>query len=238
MKRFKPLIGVLPLWDEEKKSLWMLPGYLEGIREAGGLPFVFPFTSKEEELRQLLALCEGVLFTGGQDVSPGLYQEAPLEGLIEGCEKRDEMEGMVLSLCMEEDKPILGICRGIQFINVAMGGTLYQDLPLQHPSEVDHRQSPPYDLPIHEVRIAAGTPLKDCLGREIIGVNSCHHQAVKDLAPGLKEMATSPDGLVEAVYRPESRFLWAVQWHPEFSHETDENSSKIFRAFVEACSIE
>ena len=201
----KPVIGVIPLWDDEKDSIWMLPGYMDGISEAGG-----------------------------HDVSSELYHEEPLEGLVEYCEKRDAMEEIVLAKALKEDVPVLGICRGIQFINAALGGTLYQDIPLQHPSEVNHHQKAPYDIPAHEVAIVDGSPLYDCLSTTQLAVNSCHHQAIRDLAPRLEVMASSPDGLVEAVYLPGKRFLWAVQWHPEFSYNSDENSRKILRAFVEA----
>ena len=228
----QPIVGVMPLWDEERDSLWMLPGYLEGVSQAGGLPVIFPFTADEAELDRLLALCGGVLLTGGHDVSTTLYGEAPLEGLVSTCPKRDAMEAAVLRKAMAADLPVLGICRGIQFLNAALGGTLYQDLPTQHPSPVTHRQDPPYDRPVHEIRL--GPPLQGCLHAEVIEVNSYHHQAVKTLAPGLEAMAVAPDGIVEALYAPDARFLWAVQWHPEFSFRTDAHSRAIFRAFVEA----
>ena len=130
----KPVIGVIPLWDDERDSIWMLPGYMDGISEAGGLPIIFPFTSDSQNIDQLFGLCDGILLTGGHDVSSKLYHEEPLEGLVEYCEKRDAMEEIVLAKALKEDVPVLGICRGIQFINAALGGTLYQDIPLQHPS--------------------------------------------------------------------------------------------------------
>lgn len=230
----RPVVGVVPLWDDEKESIWMLPGYLDGISEAGAIPITFPLRASEEELAQLVSLCDGLLITGGQDVSPELYGETPLEGLVETCVPRDILEHVLLRLALEDDMPLLGICRGIQFVNVDLGGTLYQDLPSQHPSEVTHSQLPPYDVPAHEVEVLAGTPLHACLGVDRLPVNSCHHQAVRELAPGLEPMAISTDGLVEALWRPTSRFLWAVQWHPEFSHRVDESSRRIFTAFVEA----
>lgn len=230
----KPIVGVMPLWDDEKESIWMLPGYMDGIHKAGGLPVIFPFSSDEQELNQLINMCDGFLFIGGHDVSPDLYHEDPLPDLVTCCRKRDDMEMIVLKKVMEADKPILGICRGIQFINAALGGNLYQDLPTQHPSNTNHHQQPPYDAPIHTVAIVAGSPLHQCLHVEQLPVNSCHHQAVKTVAPGLIVMAASPDGITEALYKPDSRFLWAVQWHPEFSYRSDKSSMKIFGAFVEA----
>lgn len=230
----KPIIGVMPLWDDEKDSIWMLPGYMDGINEAGGLPIIFPFSADRQEIDQLLGFCDGILMTGGHDVSPELYHEEPMENLVECCEKRDGLEKIVLEKALEDDVPVLGICRGIQFINAALGGTLFQDIPLQHPSETDHHQKAPYDIPAHEVTIAKGSPVHNCLSITQLPVNSLHHQAVRELAPKLEAMACSPDGLVEAVHMPGKRFLWAVQWHPEFSYKSDDNSRKIFKAFVDA----
>ena len=230
----KPIIGVMPLWDDEKESLWMLPGYFDGIRHAGGIPIMLPLTDDEQDLEQLVEACEGFLFTGGHDVTPELYSETVLEGLVYSCRKRDDMEKQVLKLAIRKEKPVLGICRGIQFINVALGGTLYQDIPTQCPSPTDHHQTPPYDVPVHVVKIMDGSPLHKCLNKEQLSVNSYHHQAVKAVAPGLKIMAVAEDELVEGLYMPAHPFLWAVQWHPEFSWQKDENSRKIFRAFVDA----
>ena len=230
----KPVIGVMPLWDDRKDSLWMLPGYLDGISLAGGIPVIFPFSSDDQELKQLTGMFDGFLFTGGHDVAPELYGQKPLPGLIDSCPKRDRMETIVLQQAIAADKPVLGICRGIQFINAALGGTLYQDLPSQHPSDVEHHEAPPYDKHAHDVRIMRDSPLYQCLGTAWLSVNSYHHQAVNRLAPGLSPMAVSADGLTEALYKPDQCFLWAVQWHPEFSLQSDENSRKIFGAFVRA----
>ena len=234
MNMLKPLIGVMPLWDDDKESVWMLPGYLEGIRQAGGIPVILPFTSENDELEQLAKMCGGFLFTGGHDVSPELYSEKPVDDSVICCKDRDEMESWYLKYAISSDKPLLGICRGIQFINAALGGTLYQDLPTQHPSGIDHHQKPPYDIPVHTVSIVKDSPLGKLLDTEQLSVNSYHHQAVKDLSPRLKAMAISTDGLIEAVFMPEHRFLWAVQWHPEFSYLTDINSRKIFKAFIDS----
>lgn len=229
-----PIVGVMPLWDEERQSLWMLPGYVDGIREAGGLPLVLPLTVDHTDINRFMELCDGFLFTGGQDVSPGLYGEEPLPGKSVTCPERDRMEKKLLERAVLWDKPVLGICRGIQFINAALGGTLYQDLGLQYSSPVEHHMAPPYDRVAHQVDILRGTPLYKLLRVKRLGVNSYHHQAVKDVAQSLKVMAVSEDGLVEAVYMPGHRFLWGVQWHPEFSFRTDESSRRIFEAFVES----
>ncbi|KFI49675.1 gamma-glutamyl-gamma-aminobutyrate hydrolase family protein [Bifidobacterium biavatii] len=149
--------------------------------------------------------------------------------------ERDRMESLLLPAAMRLNKPILGICRGIQFINKYLGGTLWQDLPTEHPSEVEHHMKPPYDSFGHHVELVPGTPLAELFaGQREIAVNSYHHQAVRELAPGLRVMATAPDGIVEALWRPDSRFLWAVQWHPEFLYRVDPRSQAIFNTFVAA----
>lgn len=232
----KSIIGIVPLIDREKESYWMLPGYMQGIMEAGGLPVMLPLTEDREGIRQLARYCGGFLFTGGQDVSPELYGEEKIPQCGECCPERDRMESILLEEALRADKPILGICRGIQFINAALGGTLYQDIPFQVNTKTEHHQRPPYDVPVHEVCVKEGTALYDLLGVQKIKVNSYHHQAVKDLSPRLKAMAVSEDGLIEGAYMPDRKFVWAVQWHPEFSWRTDENSRKIFRAFVESAA--
>ena len=233
----KPVIGILPLWDDDKDSLWMLPGYMNGIRQAGALPLMLPLTEDRNEINQLVNICDGFLFTGGHDVSPELYHETPLANLISACRQRDVMEFKLLHIALAADKPILGICRGIQLINAALGGSLFQDLPLQRPSSVDHHQTPPYNIPVHDVNIKKNTPLHDLLQRDILAVNSYHHQAIKILAHDLDVMAFSTDGVIEAVYMPSHKFVWAVQWHPEFSYLNDACSRAIFSKFTEACRL-
>lgn len=230
----KPIIGLIPLVDDERESYWMLPGYMEGVRAAGGIPVMLPLTEDLEELAQLNGMCDGYLLTGGHDVSPLLHGEQPLAECGAVSERRDGMERIILDTAIEEDKAVLGICRGIQFMNAALGGTLYQDIPTQRAEYVEHHQNGHYDEPIHMNYIEEGTPLRELLGTPELAVNSYHHQAVKTLAPKLSMMACSEDGLVEAVYMPDKRFIWGVQWHPEFSYKTDETSMKIFEAFVRA----
>jgi len=231
----RPVIGVVPLYDELKESLWMLPGYMDAVEQAGGIPVMMPLTTDEQIIERLSEMYDGFLFTGGQDVDPRLYGEEPLPECGTVCTERDRMEQILLDRVLCLDKPILGICRGIQLINALLGGTLYQDLPAQFESSVEHHQTPPYDRPVHKVRLLEDTPLRDLLQTEELAVNSYHHQAVRILSPQLKTMAVSEDGLTEAVYREESRFLWAVQWHPEFSFRTDSASAEIVKAFVNSC---
>lgn len=229
-----PVTGIVPLVDAGRESLWMLPAYMEGVTRAGGLPVMLPLTDRADQLEEILDLCDGFLFTGGQDVSPEIYGEEALPLCGELCPGRDRMEKPLLLGALERNRSVLGICRGMQFLNAALGGTLYQDLPAQRPSPCNHHMDAPYDRPEHPAALVEGSPLRELLGGTEIGVNSCHHQGVRDLAPGLSVMAAAPDGLAEALWMPGKRFVWAVQWHPEFSYYADANSRKIFQAFVDS----
>ena len=230
----KPVIGVTPLFDRARDSYWMLPGYFQALEQAGAAPVMLPLTDDEAALSHIVDTLDGFLIAGGQDVSPSVYGEEQKPTCAETCPERDAMEGVLLRLLWDADKPVFGICRGLQILNAHLGGTLYQDLITEHPSDTNHRMAAPYDRAEHLVSLIKDAPLYPLLGAEEIGVNSCHHQAIKTLAPDLRPMAISPDGLMEAVYAPEKRFVWAVQWHPEFFFKKDENSRKLFAAFVNA----
>lgn len=232
MKTKRPIIGVSPLYDSERDSLWLVPGYMGGIIAAGGAPVMMPLTDDSEALTEALSLCDGFLLTGGQDVSPRLYGEEKSPACGEVCPLRDRVDCEILEYALRENRAVLGICRGIQLINAYFGGTLYQDLPSEYGSETEHHMSPPYDKAVHDVLLSP--PLSELLGSEKIGVNSYHHQAIKTLGEGLSELARSEDGLIEAVAVQSASFALATQWHPEFSYKTDEYSQRIFKAFVKA----
>ena len=228
-----PIIGVTPLWDAERKSVWMLPDYLDGIKAAGGVPVVLPIEISEADADRIVETCDGFLFTGGQDVAPELYGTEDTTGTVVPSLERDKLETLLLSKALQADKPILGICRGLQFINAFLGGTLWQDLASQHPSDIVHRQGKPYGIPTHKVLLSGD--LQRLLGKDTLEVNTLHHQAIKDLGKDLIPMAESPDGLIEAVKLVGKRFVCAVQWHPEYMFKTDADSLKVFSWFVEQC---
>ncbi len=229
----KKLIALSPLWDGDDNRIWMRTTYPDAIRESGAIPVILPLHVSGEDAIQILQLCDGLILTGGPDIHPSRFGEAvkPTCGTI--CEARDTLEEALFQYALEADMPILGICRGIQAINVFQGGTLYQDIPTEHPSPCQHNMEKPYDRVSHPVTLSG--PLKELLGMEQLGVNSIHHQAVKDLGKDLEVMAQADDGIVEAVRHKHKKFLWGVQWHPEFSFQADEYSRRIIKAFVEAC---
>lgn len=153
------------------------------------------------------------------------------------CPQRDAFELPLLQHMLAAGKAVLGICRGHQLLNVALGGTLYQDLHTLRHGARPHKMQRPYNRPEHAIHLCAGMPLAGLLGQESIGVNSCHHQAIQAIAPALSPMAVAEDGIIEAVCLPEKPFVWGVQWHPEMFLE-DAASQRILRAFVQACAGE
>jgi putative glutamine amidotransferase len=212
----------------------MLPGYMKGLEEVGAVPVILPLTVSETVLKKAADFFNGFLFTGGHDVDPKLYGQAKTDHCGAVCETRDQMEAYLFrDAVLNQNKPALGICRGIQLFNALLGGSLYQDLPAELSNSVSHAKGPPYDVPAHTVRLLPESPLSKLAGKNSLEVNSYHHQGINRIAEGLEIMAMADDGLVEAVYMPNRYWVWAVQWHPEFSLN-DEISKKLFTSFVGA----
>lgn len=230
----KKIVGLIPLYDDEKQSYWMLPGYMRALELCGAVPIMLPLTDNEEELNDAYSICDGLLLTGGHDVSPELYGEEPGGHMGATCSLRDRMESCLFRKALEDDKPVLGICRGIQFMNAFLGGSLYQDLNTEYDSAVEHHMNPPYDRAAHKITVMENTILADIIGAGEHEVNSYHHQAVKKISDRATVMAVSEDSLVEAIAVKDRRFIVGIQWHPEFSYENDENSRKIVQAFVDS----
>ena len=231
----RPIIGLIPLYDEKKDSYWMLPGYMKVLEKCGALPIMLPLTSDKSELSQAFKICDGLLFTGGHDVGPAVYGQEKSEKCGDTCELRDNMEAYLLDRALEMNMPVFGICRGIQFFNAHLGGSLYQDLPSEYECKVEHHMSPPYDRQAHGVEVKSDTLLASIIGAGVHEVNSYHHQAIKKLAEGVIASAVSEDGLIEGIEVKNRKFAMAVQWHPEFSYESNEDSVRLIQAFVDAC---
>lgn len=232
----KPMIGVLPLYDNEKESYWMLPGYMRGIEDAGGIPIMLPITTDKDMILKFAQTFDGFLFTGGHDINPELYGEEIEDTCGVLCIERDFMETVLFNYAVELDKPSLGICRGLQLFNVLLGGTLYQDIPTQRSvSTVQHKQKSPYSEPVHQVYVEKENLLYDILQADSLKVNSYHHQGIKNLSEQLVSAAKAEDGLIEAVIMPYKKFILAVQWHPEFNYKFDDHSFKLFLEFVKSC---
>ena len=237
MEKKIPVIGVCSSYEktETEDRIFLNHDYLRAIRHFGGMPLVIPAEAGEEEQAFLLRQCDGLLLTGGDDIDPKLYGEETINDTVVPAPERDVGEPRLLQLALSRDLPILGICRGLQILNVFLGGTLYQDLPVQLPSDTLHKMQRPYDRAVHTCHLTPDSPLQKLMGCQNIGVNSLHHQAVKDLAAPLMEMGRAPDGIIEAACKPDACFLWAVQWHPEILWPVEESAAKLFEAFISAC---
>jgi len=214
--------------------------YVSAVLAAGGLPMpmaLHDVAAHPGSVAEQLAHCDGLLLSGGVDISPAAYGEQPHPQLAATTPDRDAHELALLAEARRRGLPILAICRGIQLVNVAYGGTLYQDIPSQLPDAIQHAQRSARHLPSHSVTVSEGSRLYGMVGGAI-EVTSFHHQAVKDLGAGLEVTATSPDGVVEAVEASDHPWLVAVQWHPEMSAVSDAASRAVFEAFVARCAAE
>ncbi len=224
----RPLIGLVSSRDGEKKI--MNQRYMDAVWFAGGLPVVLSYTTDAEKLAEYAAIFDGFLFSGGVDVDPVKYGEEKQFDSVEIDSIRDEFEEALFKAVYPTGKPILGICRGIQSINVWMGGTLHQHLD-------GHRQDVSAEERTHPIEICKESMFHRICGKTSVMVNTFHHQAVKTPAPALTVDAVSPDGYIEAVHEEGHRFLFATQFHPEFywQREDDDHSAAIFQAFLNAC---
>lgn len=236
--------SVMPTQQGARRAVLNEP-YLVAIQEAGGLPLVVTPAHGGAALRALYELCDGLVLTGGEDVAPERYGEAVTHPAVESVPERDALEVQLIEWALADDLPILAICRGIQILNVALGGTLYQDLPTDLPGHLGHDQTrlePPAARtePRHPVVVRPGSALADLLGAERVEVNSLHHQGLKRLAPVLAAVAHAPDGLVEGVEPADParwRFVVGVQWHPEeLARAGDAPSRRLFEGFVAAAA--
>lgn len=225
----KPIILVFASRDQGKTMCKI--EYTDALLRAGAAPLIVPMNTDEDALVQLCETADGFFFAGGVDLDPALYGEEKLNDTVEIDDVRDKLEMTALGTALKTDKPILGVCRGIQSVNVGMGGTLYQDIPSQYEGALTHRQSIPADQPSHKVKVAEGSRLYDITGGEIM-TNSFHHQAVKTPAKGLEVTARAEDGMIEALESDSERFILLVQWHPECTAYKNEVSQGIFNAFV------
>lgn len=227
----RPLIGLTPYEKLGDAGIWMRGTYIRSILNAGGLPVTLPFLTQEEEFDAVCRSMDGFLFTGGDDIDPAQYGEAILPECGELCPARDAFELRLLPKVLAAEKPMLAICRGVQVLNVALGGTLYQDLPSQLGQTICHDQEQDFEKPAHDVSVAAGTRLREILQTDTLAVNTWHHQAIRTLGQGLIAGAIAPDGVIEAVELPGAHMVLGVQWHPEYLDGTP--SENLFRALID-----
>jgi putative glutamine amidotransferase len=211
--------------------------YIGALERTGALPVVLPLALELPTLRRLYERMDGLFMAGGGDLDPACYSQNSHPATSGVDNLRDETELTLLRWALEDGKPILGVCRGVQALNVAAGGTLVQDLSAERPGALRHQYYPekPREYLAHPVETVRGARLSAILGESAI-VNSFHHQAVEQVAPSLRAAAFAPDGVVEAIEHPEHPFVVGVQWHPESLIETDPAMRQLFAAFVESAS--
>jgi putative glutamine amidotransferase len=241
-----PLIGIpcrhdtSPTYMNEPLNV-QSDAYLKAISEAEGIPLLIPLNLPDTALRRLYELTDGILLSGGGDIDPPLYGQNEHPSLSDVQPDRDDMEMKISRWAAEDGKPLLAICRGIQVLAVAHGGTLCQDIPSQMPDAKLHHYhylgdgEPPVDQFVHEARFASSSRLADMLQTDCLPVNSLHHQAVLTAPAPLQIVGRSNDGIIEALELPQHPFYIGVQWHPELLTHKQDAARQIFQAFVQAC---
>ncbi|NOK60914.1 MAG: gamma-glutamyl-gamma-aminobutyrate hydrolase family protein [Chloroflexi bacterium AL-W] len=239
----KPCIGITCGTFRDKD--WCPPSYghrqtyVDAVVAAGGAPMLLPLTDDEEALRVIYDRIDGLLLSGGGDVEPHHYGEQPIPEMGTIDPLRDKVELLMSRWAMEDGKPVLAICRGIQVLNVALGGSLYQDIDAQLETDIPHNNShkvEDWTHMVHDLRLAPDSHLAHMLGKDPFPINSLHHQSIKDVAPGLRATGWSPDGVVEAIEGTNGQFVVGVQCHPEaLQGEADPRWQNLFNQFVRRC---
>jgi len=239
----KPIIGVTPdfnagdrkEWGGSEPTYFLRARYIRAIEELGGVPLVLPLHADRATRRRLLRQIDGLLLTGsGPDLPPSLYGERQRYPFDIVSERRANFELDMVHLSQQADVPLLGICGGMQTMNVACGGSLFQDIASQVSTSHEHRQHTHATNLSHTVAIEPGSLLRRIVRSVSMRVNSSHHQSVKTVAPSLVASALAPDGIVEAIESPAHRFFLGIQWHPEFLFDRHPLHRRLFEAFLRA----
>jgi putative glutamine amidotransferase len=239
----RPLIGLTmsitvakhPTRSRKPERVYLNSSYIKAVQHAGGVPVPLPPHLDAVAQRELFARLDGFLLTGGADVDPRRFNEAPHPSVYDVSPARDELEIRLVEQSFDRGLPVLAICRGIQVLNVALGGTLYQDVKSAPGTTIEHSQKRVRHRSTHPVRIEAGSRLAKVIGAHELDVNSFHHQAIRELGRGLRAVAFAPDDLIEGAELDDpGHFVLAVQWHPEELAPRQETARRLFRALVEA----
>ncbi len=231
----KPRIGIIAANYQDDACFMVRSTYINEVLDAGGIPVLLPFSISAEDGTMFMSQLDGLLIPGGIDVTPRLYGEEPIPEVTKSILRQDVFEIEMIREASRQNKPILAICRGIQVLNVAYGGTLYQDIHAQKAAFLCHQQNVQQKSEKTQmITLLPGSVIHKIYAGDKAYVNSFHHQAIKDLAPGLTATAFAQDGIVEACESEDGRVI-GVQWHPEMLAPEDENSKKIFQYFIGLC---
>lgn len=234
----KPVIGITSAYDLEKGFSWLREDYYDAIISSGAIPVLIPLTDNKSVLAEYLNICDGMIFSGGPDVDAAYFGAVNMPYGREISPVRDSMEIFLAKNAIAMNMPILAICRGIQVINIAAGGSIFQDIYAENIEGVKllkHSQEAPRWFKIHDILIRRDTPLYDIFKTDSLKVNSFHHQAVSVVAPDFSINACSSDGMVEAISHKTKRFVIGVQWHPENLWRKDPVHLKLFERLVSVC---
>ncbi len=237
MANIKPLIGICTRKMDKEffPSVGAPRSYVEAVMRAGGIPILMPFELTGKDQAHLLNSLDGVIFTGGGDLAVEFYGGTMSELVTDIDEDRDRFEMDLANLVLERDLPVLGICRGLQLLNVAMGGTLIEDIPSEVADALGHPyvEGDAFDKLVHSIEIKEDSLLGDVCGVKELQVNSLHHQGIRKVADGLEAVAWAPDGVIEGAVMQDRDFGVLVQWHPECLPE-EAHAQALFAAFVKA----
>lgn len=230
-----PLVGITCGVEADRFTITRY--YSQGVEKAGGVPVIIPVTTNLSTLQKLTENLAGLILSGGGDLDPVHFGEEPALGMGKITPERDYCELELARLFLASHKPILGICRGMQVLNIVAGGTIWQDIYTQvYYPVLKHVQDAPKSYPTHRVEIMADTLLSSIFGeRNQIRVNSFHHQSINKVAKGFKINAVALDGIIEGIELPDAVFVLGIQWHPECMWESDQEQLAIFKTFIDAC---
>lgn len=233
----KPVIAVMPQYSAQSNHIMIVPDFFDAVARAGGIPVLLPLFSGCGDVAGILERFDGFLYPGGPDLNPLLYGEETLAECGNIITERDTLELGLMPEILRLGKPVFGICRGIQSMNVALGGTLVQDIPAEGRGggKIGHFQKAGYTVRTHSIKVEKNTLLYDIVKKERLTVNSFHHQSCKTLGSGLVLNASAPDGVVEAIALENHRFFLGVQWHPEHLYGICEDMARVWNAFIASC---
>ncbi len=228
----KPIIGVTPLYNKNLDTIWILTQYFDLINNLGGVPIMLSFCRDRENLERSVSILDGIVFTGGQDIDPKYYNQAPKENLGAISKLRDELEWDLLDVVLEKNIPVLGICRGFQIINVKLGGSLIQDIPSQYKTDINHSMGSEGAFKLaHSVNVDRNNPFSNFFKEDSFMVNTLHHQGIENLGEDLIPLLHSEDGLVEG-FTHRDKFILGVQFHPELIYQKSETVKNLVREFI------